>query len=119
MKGKNHLPACQAYQDPKCCICALVRSHPEVEWKPIMKPVDWCGCVCHNDKWVNGLEHETECCPNMKGWYEARTRLGIINEGKNVGRKEVLDKAIEKITKLGKVYPDLVEMIDILEELKK
>lgn len=65
MKGENHLPACQAYQDPKCCICALVRSHPEVEWKPI-----FCACVCHDKKWVKGIEHETMCCKNMVGWMQ-------------------------------------------------
>ena len=40
MKGTNHYTACQSYQDPKGCICALVKNHPEVDWKPAGKIED-------------------------------------------------------------------------------
>jgi hypothetical protein len=30
----------------------------------------FCGCACHDDKWVRGLEHETKCCDKMVGWLE-------------------------------------------------
>lgn len=31
---------------------------------------EYCGCACHDKKFMRGLEHETRCCKNMVGWME-------------------------------------------------